>query len=143
MRKYKEQFERVNRWYNRFKKINSGKEHNRNTEYDKDDVYIFFVNCHHLKDWIIHDESIREDIEDKVIEFIKEDELDLCREICNAVKHLNEKPKFSKSETKLKLPEKEIKINYTIETENGDEDAFELATKCMEKWEEFIKKEIK
>ena len=57
MSKYEEQFKRVNRWYDRFKKLNSGKEHTRNTDFEADDVHAFFINCYHLKDWIKNDKA--------------------------------------------------------------------------------------
>lgn len=55
MEKYEEQFERVKRWYERFRRINEGTSHEKNTEYYHDEVYAFFVNCFHVKDWILND----------------------------------------------------------------------------------------
>jgi hypothetical protein len=45
LEKYEEQFERVKRWYESFKRINEGTSHEKNTEYYHDEVYAFFVNC--------------------------------------------------------------------------------------------------
>ena len=53
--KYLEQFERVKRWYNRFKKTDNGMLHNKNSDYYQDEIYAFFINCYHLKDWLVND----------------------------------------------------------------------------------------
>ena len=57
--KYLEQFNRVKRWYERFAAINEGREHSAPSDYYyEDDVYAFFINCHHLEDWIIKDPDV-------------------------------------------------------------------------------------
>jgi hypothetical protein len=58
MHEYQKQVERVERWYKRFAEIDAGKLHDSDSEYYQDDVYAFFLNCYHVKDWIIQDNSI-------------------------------------------------------------------------------------
>jgi hypothetical protein len=143
---YLEQWERLNRWYERFKEIHCGREHTMPSENYKDEVYAFFLNCYHLKDWLIEDNAVpAQEVED----FINDcDELKLCADICNAIKHLvlhkkprsGVQPEFTKKDVSLTLgPEPaDVSIQYTIETAHGPIDAFDIAKKNMEAWETFF-----
>ena len=147
MTKYQEQFKRLNRWYERFKKINDGQIHDKPSEFYQDEVCAFFLNCYHLKDWIINDIAAAS-VAGQVEEYINNNsDLSLCADICNSLKHLHldrersgEKPKFGKRSAKLNIGAglTTIAVKYTIKTSSGYIDAFELATKCMEAWESFI-----
>lgn len=152
--KYLEQFERVKRWYERFKLIDSGRPYDISLEHYRDEVYAFFQNCHHLKDWIRNDSTVGAAAW-KVEEFIdKNEELKLCADICNRKKHLKlrssrsgQDPRFGKRDLKLKLEEpdgkKTISVKFSVNTSSGKRiDAFELATRCLQAWEDFIKSEI-
>jgi len=153
--RHQEQFKRLDRWYERFKKINNGQNHDKNTELLLDDIYAFFINCFHLIDWIANDDTVildsKVDKKEK-IKYIKDyiktvDELTLCADLCNSVKHLNldrkpyskEEPKFGKTSAKLYVGTGQdiIEIKYTIGTLSGPRDAFDIATKCMEAWDKF------
>jgi hypothetical protein len=153
--KYLEQFDRVKRWYQRFVIINEGRQHNLPSDNYQDEVYAFFLNCYHLKDWIKNDESVGAAAKDKVEEFINNNkELSLCADICNSIKHLkldeNKKPRsgqdprFGQRNFHLQVggPETTISVRYTIDTSSGPVDAFELATKCLKAWETFIQSNI-
>jgi hypothetical protein len=85
---YRVQYERVIRWFERFKTINSGKMHTTSTENYEDEVHAFFQNCYHLKDWIKNDTSITRllDVEEYINVAVS---LQLCADICNALKHLS------------------------------------------------------
>jgi len=150
-----EQLERTRRWYERFKRINEGTEHTQCTEYYQDEAYAFFINCYHLKDWIKNDPDARVSA-DNVESFINNNEtLRLCADICNGLKHLRVKsprslkgPEFGRRHFELTLTEPnrghppEIVVKYEIDTKDGPIDAFDLATKCLQAWEEFIKMNI-
>jgi len=149
--KYLEQFNRVKRWYERFAIIDGGRQHDQPSDNYQDEVYAFFVNCFHLKDWIKNDESV--EVEAKEIEeFVKNNkELNLCRDICHGIKHLKlttprsgQDPKFGLREFNLRLGKSPttISVKYTIDTSSGPIDAFELATKCLQAWESFIQSNI-
>jgi len=149
--KYMEQFERVKRWYERFRSIDQGRQHNLPSEYYQDEVYAFFLNCYHLKDWIKNDGSVGAAAA-KAEEFINNSkELSLCADICNGLKHLKltstrsyQEPRFGKRKFHLVLggPETTIAVKYSIDTSNGPIDAFELATKCLRAWKNFIASNI-
>ena len=158
LRKHQEQFERMKRWYERIKKIDQGEPHdlsyiNLSPDYYYDEVYAFFMNCYHLKDWIKNDDTVKllkEDVED----FIKRHEcMRLCADICNSIKHLNltrppksgQVPKFGSRVLSLSLEEGSepiIGVKFSIEAKTGTIDAFELASECVRKWGEFIKDSI-
>lgn len=107
---YQEQLERVNRWYSRFKEIDGGRIHNMPSDYYQDEVYTFFLNCYHLKDWIKNDPSVGS-VANKVEAFINDTtELKLCADICNSHKHLkldksrsSENPMFGNRQFNLHL----------------------------------------
>jgi len=65
-----EQWERVLRWYARFSRTNEGREHTDASDNYQDEVYAFFQNCFHLKDWIKNDSSVPSDIRDQVEGFM-------------------------------------------------------------------------
>jgi len=147
-KKYIEQYERVKRWYQRLKNITDGREHNLPSEYYQDEVLAFFINCYHLKDWIINDNSA--EISSKSVEdFVNQSEfLRVCGDVCNGSKHLNITSPKSDKNTKVGgrnffltlgkvIPI--FRAKYKIISGNKEYDAFSLATKCLEDWEKFIK----
>ena len=50
--KHREQYDRMMRWYARMKATDSGREHAVASDNYVDEIYAFFLNCYHLKDWI-------------------------------------------------------------------------------------------
>ena len=148
-----DQYQRMVRWYKKFEEIDRGKIDNAPDYFSYHDVvYAFFQNCYHLKDWIIND-ARRSLSKDLVEQFIEKNEcMRICADICNGTKHLKlEKSRSAKSprlepfSIMIQLSEKgQIhKIKYSIDTTAGSFDAFKLASECVEKWEEFIEKNLK
>jgi hypothetical protein len=76
------QYRRMIRWQDRA--VESMKGDDGNEIYDF--IYAFFQSCYHLRDWIVSDEAATKE-EMKEL-FSKNIELQLCRDICNATKHL-------------------------------------------------------
>ncbi|GAF92517.1 unnamed protein product [marine sediment metagenome] len=144
---YKDQLNRVNRWYSRFHEIHHGSIQEKSAEYYVDEVYAFFMNCYHLKDWIQNDMVLEVNAQE-VENFINVNtELSICADICNGLKHFHRKssrsnidPGFAERHTKVKLSrEKPItEMRFSIQTKTGTLDAFELATKCVALWKDFI-----
>ncbi len=146
--KHQEQYNRVNRWYERFKEINDGKIHDKSSEFYQDVVYAFFMNCHHLKDWIKNDPAAASVANNGENYINNNPDLRLCADICNGVKHLRrtsnrsrENPEFGKKEAKLYIGSGPITISvkYEINTKSRTIDAFDLATRCMKTWKIFIR----
>ena len=113
-------------------------------------MYVFFLNCYHLKDWIKNDPDTG--VHDEVEEWINANkDLRICADICNAHKHVDldnprsdAEPAVTKGHYRLSVggPEVTLSVRYTVETASGPTDAFELATRCMEAWERFIKNNV-
>ncbi|MCS7365552.1 MAG: hypothetical protein NDF54_08960 [archaeon GB-1867-035] len=151
--KYQEQLERLCRWYKRFELINQGVPHMCSSDYYIDDIYAFFLNCYHLKDWIINDDGIQ--INKNMVEhFINQNYcMKVCADICNGIKHLKlsrsrsgKQPEFESKHFNLTINGKTfpiIAVKLHVETEKGKIDAFELAKECLEKWKDFIKTYIR
>jgi hypothetical protein len=104
-----------------------------------------------LKDWIKNDVSVGV-AAGKVEEFINNsEELRLCADICNGTKYLSlvnprsgHDPQFGQRKFKVRVggPPTTISAKYTIDTSVGPLDAFQLATKCLKAWDNFIRSNI-
>ena len=148
--KHQEQYERVKRYYKKFKDINEGLILNEPSENYVDTIYSFFIHCFHLKDWIIHD-PVAALVAPKVENYIHRNlDLSICGDLCVGLKHLekDEKydphsqldPKFGNKNAKLHLGGKEdgkFEMKITIDTKTGPRDAFDIATKCIDAWKKF------
>jgi hypothetical protein len=130
-----------------------------------DDIYVFFIFCHHMKDWIKNDDLVDPKVKCGVEDFVKKYScLRFCADIANGTKHfkLNRyqrsklRPKFVRVKrsiisgkvldgTKIDSPEYSDVIvkdfNFLI-TDNGEMEVFDLASKCINIWKEFIEKNI-
>ena len=150
-----EQWERVKRYFMRFERINGGMPVTKNSAHEinfKDEVYAFFVFCHHLKDWIMSDKTVK--INQKTVaDFVKgNDCLTLCASICSGIKHLKRKSRklpnvrigeFGKVSYRIEEGKlKSIAVKFSISRNSEKVDAFELATECMDKWKKFIAQNI-
>ena len=153
---FEEQLFRLKRWYERLEIINNNKIKDfENTYHYEDDFYAFFLNCYHLKDWIRNDKSIilKENVEDFIN---KNDCMKICADICNGQKHFKlrhtrsgEMPKLGKRDLHFEYKKEKpqtwtmVGMKFYIETDKGIIDAFELATDCIKKWQDFIGENIK
>jgi hypothetical protein len=152
--KWFEQYNRILRWYAKFKSINNGIEHNRSSECYKDEIYAFFINCYHLKDWIKNDRSLKITNIKKIVEkFIDEStSMTICRDICNGLKHLNSTHKKASKDTRFGPCHHNLNLlgqinpiysaKYTIISRGKNFDAFSLATSCINEWKAFIRNKI-
>ncbi|HEY3327006.1 MAG TPA: hypothetical protein VGK14_07510 [Novimethylophilus sp.] len=76
------QYRRMLRWRDRLSEVYGSDD--TNTIYDF--IYAFFQSCYHLRDWLVSDNvATKEEI---TALFNSSIELQLCRDICNATKHL-------------------------------------------------------
>lgn len=149
---YLDQFARVKRWYDRLKKVNDGVQHDRSTDHYQDEVYAFFINCYHLKDWIRKDVNCPHIFRRKVNDgdFIKNSvPLSICHDLAIGAKHLEiTTPKNDPSTNignrsfLLNLGgqnDPNIAIRYRVMSGGKSYDAFELATNCLHEWENVLK----
>jgi hypothetical protein len=155
---YIDRLNKLKRWYERFRAINDGRVHDSPSDNYQDDVISFFCECHHFKDALKADGSFHiskcNDIAEKhtcaIENFINENQcLSICADICNKAKHvrLNRDPRsgalpeFESKQVHLTLGGHQpvIQATYTITWNEKKINAFELASECVKKWEDFIK----
>lgn len=143
--RYAEQYARMMRWYRRFEALNRGRVHDSPSDNYVDEIYAFFMNCYHLKDWIETSTPVQEKVVEEYINNTKS--LRLCADICNSLKHLRltrnrsrEKPEFGAKKIALNLGQgaPTISFNYEVKTVSGTIDAFQLATDCVKAWDAFF-----
>lgn len=146
---YREQFDRLVRSYQRLEKIDKGRAHDMHSENYRDEIYVFFMNCHHLKDWLKKDTEFPASETEVESHINSHKELQICADICNAHKHFRldnsrsvEQPNVGSQniERKFRARKVVVKIKFTIDTASGPIDGFELATKCLDLWKSFILK---
>lgn len=146
---YREQHERLTRWHSRFAALDQGRVHDVSSDHYLDDIYAFFLNCYHLKDWIRQDMTVPASVRQQVEPFIDSNRaLRLCADICNALKHLRltrprsgESPSFGTKRFEVALgpgQETTISLKYQVDTTGGPIDAFALATECVQAWTTFM-----
>jgi hypothetical protein len=143
--KYIEQWERVKRWWTRVHEVSHGRSHVFDPDFGEDEIFAFFLNCYHLKDWIKNDSSSG-DLKDLVEDYINKSlALSICADLCNGLKHLKrdstrgKNAKFGPSTHQiLDVNSSTIAITSTIVTDSGSFDAFEIASQCLVEWENFF-----
>ena len=147
-----EQHERTKRWYERFKSSSvDTHEHNLpSTDYYQDDLYAFFINCYHIKDWIKNDPKVAKSVKDLTEPYINSNpDLRVCADLCNGSKHFrltnkrtatgaNIGPRNFSLSLGQGLPK--IKIKYNIICDGKVQDAHKLAEDCMKAWKIFYHK---
>lgn len=147
-KRYLEQYQRAKRWYERFKSIDEGRDHDMASDCYQDEIYAFFVNCYHLKDWLKNDPTSGIN-KDEIENFInKSENLSMCADLCNGSKHLVINQPRKDTQTKiggrsfslgLGIGSPKISVRYKVELKNRTYDAFDLATKSLKEWEDFLK----
>ena len=85
---WREQWNRVQRWYGLFRDTSAGRPHDRDSDYYQDEVYAFFQNCYHLKDWLKNDPATQQTATG-IEQFVPASpNLSLCGDLANGTKHL-------------------------------------------------------
>ncbi len=146
---YREQYDRMLRWHNRFATIAQGRAHDSASDNYVDEIYAFFLNCYHLKDWIKHDPAAPGTAQQAIEGYVSANRsLRLCADICNSLKHLRltssrsgENPTFGQKHFALSLEPGQpttISLKYEVDTTAGPVDAFQLATECVAAWDGFL-----
>ena len=156
MSNYLEQFERVKRYYARFQKLSAGRPQDVPSEEYFDEIYAFFQNCYHLKEYLKNDPAFTKHSNQDVEDFVNNTPaLAICADICNGLKHLilnkpprsGDIPKISRKNIALSINETigsnkptEVKIKASIEIDHKGTklDAFQVATDALRAWSSFI-----
>ena len=151
-RKYEEQLRRIVRWHGRLTKTLGESASPVEIERFEDDMYAFFLNCYHLKDWILNDPS-RPKTRDNIENLIKKSEaLGICADLCNGLKHLSLKKTrrgayFGHRTQRMLLNPDGITMRPGLlivalnkaKKKTKRFDAHDIATKCVVEWHKFIK----
>jgi len=149
-KKYLEQFKRIERWYKELKKghLGSPKSCFDNDIYYEDLLYAFFQNCFHLQDWLINSNVITKEEGRIFIESHKD--MKICRDLCNASKHLvfNETASIDRN---IRAEVKQVSLSmdlgtgksrisnvYIIRADGGVYHAFDVATRCLGLWKKIL-----
>ncbi len=145
---YREQYDRMRRWYDRFVALDQGRPHEVPSDNYLDEIYAFFMNCYYLKDWIRNDNTVAAPVQQSIEAHINSNRaLRLCADICNSLKHLRltssrsgENPVFGRKQFGLALGQgpPTISLKYEVDTTTGPIDAFSLATECVDAWDSFL-----
>lgn len=142
-----EQYERMLRWYGRFRNLTEGRNHTIASENYVDEIYSFFLNAYHMKDWIKNDPSLQQSVRENAETYVNSNrDLRVAADVANALKHLDrnsdrsgENPNFGAKEYGLALGgTPRISISYKINVVSGSLDAYTLATGCVEAWRKFL-----
>ena len=153
---WEQQLDRTERNFNRAKQVCAGsvKSNGIGSIPDPDEcldqIFNFYLNCYHLKDWLINDKNFPAD-KKQVEKYINQNwELKLCADLCNGQKHFvlkrprsGDEPKVAERKLRSRLetsPTCSISqhIGYTINTKFGSMDALDLAAKCLNLWKTFV-----
>jgi hypothetical protein len=138
MPKYLEQLERIRRMLNRIKR------RDRSPEEYGDDVWSFFQNSWHLKDWMKNDPSVPSRVRTSIERFAAASPpLRICADLAIATKHLElRKPRAGAKHSHWNIaitPGEPSKVHYVIDTGSGTkQDGLDLARKCLSEWERIL-----
>lgn len=140
---YVEQLKRVRRFLDRVR------DHGRDTvDYD-DDLWSFFQNAWHLKDWIDNDETISDEKTKQILKRAHESKILLiCADLANRTKHLNLRPKggdadmTSRNVNIMVGAKPSTEYSHIVTLDDGSQMvAQELAEKIVLEWEEIMRDE--
>lgn len=150
------QFLRVKRYLKKVRLIATKQFPEGVDDHVEDEVYAFFLNCHHLKDWVSKDSSLGIG-QEKVTKFIESETcLTICADLANAHKHrgLAANKRSRKKPLPKEMPDfiypicvhinQRIKpvtlgLEAKIKSDYGEYDYLDLAEECVKAWEIFLR----
>ena len=143
MSKYREQFERVGRFLHRVRRGDR-----ESVEY-LDDLWAFFQNAWHLKDWIMNDSSLQQELRDRVVDSVHSSEqILLCGALANRSKHLRLRPVWNDADvtgqnvTVFPGQNKPAEYSHNVTLEDGTVlIAQTLAEDAVKAWESILAQE--
>ena len=148
---FSEQYYRVKRYLKRL-------EGSEGTQVDfNDNMWSFFQNCYHLKDWIINDPSIDKTKIDPGVFINQNEELRICSSLANRTKHSELDNRFRNSGRNVDNPiiagqgvtirpgpvggvsEPTIYHTRILLSDGSEREALDVAKKAVIAWEEYFK----
>jgi len=153
-----DQWRRVNRWHSRLDRIRRALP---DADPDKslalDDVWAFFENCFHLRDWVIRSDKDPKKRQPQVDAFIDANAaMRLCRDVANGVKHYRLDPaRPTTSDPNWSTATRHEPVVTTGKGSRiaggqparwvftgvgkGEIDMFDVADQCVSAWRSFLK----
>jgi hypothetical protein len=133
------QLERVRRWHKRIDRLHNSEAIDSLDSFVLDYVYAFFQNCNQLADWISNDAPDRKAAVERLIRTTPE--LQICRDIANATKHLDldRPPKVAGgfADGREYVPGDSNGAGFFVIAGGEKYQLFDLVNRCMEAWERF------
>lgn len=162
------QYRRVERAHDKIISDFESKTFSKSSQERLDDVYDFFFNCYHLREWIQEDGKIDQSVKNNLPTFEKPNspvQFQICRDLCNKSKHVVLKNKPNDQNTKIipygsaifKAPIKDIEEvqkrgetlhikeedgifmgNYLVSFKGNQYDLKGIIQACMSIWKKFF-----
>jgi hypothetical protein len=108
----------------------------------QDEMWAFFQNCWHIKDWISNDPLVLSATKDAVISMAHQSQdLLICRDLSNGTKHfgLRDGAMHVRTDTTVDFERGFIEVDCVIDDGNGQEISGKaLARRCVEEWERIL-----
>lgn len=162
------QYKRIERAHDRIVADFESTTFSKSSQERLDDIYDFFFNCYHLREWVQKDDKVDQSIKDNLPTFERHDspvQFQICRDLCNKSKHavLEQKPndpntkivpyggavfkvsikdieEAQKRKETLHLKEEDniFMGNYLVSFKGGQYDLKEVVQACMYVWKKFF-----
>jgi len=138
---YLEQTGRIVRSFNKLPKKNVSK---KISEKMKDDYHHFFQDCFHLKDWIINDDELSNQIKNEVENFINTSKyLKHVADIANASKHLK-LTRYIRVDEDIDFEVLDVisgdkrKEMFTVKSKSNSFGGNDLPINALKEWNQFL-----
>jgi hypothetical protein len=144
MANYIQQYQRVRRYLGRIQD-----QDRESTDYE-DDLWSFFQNCWHLKDWLINDDDVSPELRDQLEHKLSHSlssyaNLSICADLANRTKHIKLRNAWADSQARgdIKLDFTEeatpTRLEYRITSDdNTEHSALEVARQAVEEWRRIL-----
>jgi hypothetical protein len=145
--RWMEQYERVWRWLDRLADTDIGRLHDSVSDSYQDEVYAYFLNCYHLKDWLKNDPASAEAVSDIEAFVSRSPSLSVCADLANGSKHLTLTRHRTDPDATVGARHYElgigsggitIAVKYEIQAGGTAHDAYTLAKRCWDDWQTYL-----
>ena len=111
----------------------------------QDDVWSFFQNCWHLKDWVKHDPLVTPEVKERIRDAVHASRmLAIANDMANGTKHLKlDEPRAPAAHYHIQIitSGSESRLECVVEVDGLPMFASIIAKKCVEDWERILKAE--
>jgi hypothetical protein len=140
---YRDQLDIVRRYLDRV--LTQGRKYPYVIDY-QDDVWSFFQNCWHLKDWVKNDPLVPQEVKDRVVAAAESSNgiLAVANDMANVAKHLklhDPEANAAHAFTRIAASGPESLIECMIEVDGRRRPASEVAQECVVEWEKILQAE--